>query len=232
MSIGEAPPNPAFFGRNKPNAAHWATICDEVPVAPPLAPMEAPAPVSPPLYLYRYPRYRGQLIGCCVGESGSSLAETTCRTPRGMAPDPDTTHARPLAGTPTFSALATYWLARDYSRRHGRPLALAPDAAEWLAARPWPGNVRQLKHLVERSVLLTGKETLGAADFAFVAGMDEGARRETAAPPASRTLEELEREAIARCLERHGGNLSRAAEELGLSRGALYRRLEKYGIAP
>jgi len=120
----------------------------------------------------------------------------------------------------------------ELSRRHGRPLALAPDAAEWLAARPWPGNVRQLKHLVERSVLLTGKETLGAADFAFVAGMDEGARRETAAPPASRTLEELEREAIARCLERHGGNLSRAAEELGLSRGALYRRLEKYGIAP
>lgn len=125
--------------------------------------------------------------------------------------------------------LAARFLA-ELSRRHGRPLALAADAGEWLAARPWPGNVRQLKHLVERSVLLTGKETLGAADFAFVAGMDEGARRE--APAAARTLEELEREAIVRGLARHGGNLSRAAEELGLSRGALYRRLEKYGITP
>ena len=60
--------------------------------------------------------------------------------------------------------------------------------------------------------------------------MDEGARREE--PAAARTLEELEREAIARCLARHGGNLSRAAEELGLSRPALYRRLEKHGIVP
>lgn len=125
--------------------------------------------------------------------------------------------------------LAERFLA-ELSARHGREVALARDGAEWLASRPWPGNVRQLKHLVERSVLLAGKDLLGAAELAFVAGMDDGARRDEAAPVPARTLDELEREAIARSLARHGGNLTRAAEELGLSRAALYRRLEKYGI--
>ena len=60
--------------------------------------------------------------------------------------------------------------------------------------------------------------------------MDEGVRRGSAEAPGTKTLEALEREAIAGSLARHGGNLSRTAEELGLSRAALYRRLEKYGI--
>ncbi|KAA0256030.1 MAG: sigma-54-dependent Fis family transcriptional regulator [Acidobacteria bacterium] len=126
--------------------------------------------------------------------------------------------------------LAERFLA-ELSRRQGHALSLAADAVEWLSSQAWPGNVRQLKHLVERSVLLSGRERLGAADFAFVAGMDEGARRVDAPPADARTLEEIEREAISRCLARHAGNLSRAAEELGLSRAALYRRLEKYGIS-
>jgi DNA-binding NtrC family response regulator len=138
----------------------------------------------------------------------------------------------PLRERPDDAPLLAARFLDELSRRQGKALSLTRDAGEWLAAQPWPGNVRQLKHLVERSVLLTGKERLGAADFAFVAGMDEGARRGAADSPGTRTLEELEREAIGRSLARHGGNLSRAAEELGLSRAALYRRLEKYGIGP
>jgi hypothetical protein len=118
MSVGEAPSDPALFGRLKPRPASWAAICADVPEAQPLAPMAAPPPVSPPLHLYRHPRYRGQLIGCCVGESGSAMLETTCRTPLGTPLDP----VVPLSGTPTFSALGVYWSARDYSRRKGRPI--------------------------------------------------------------------------------------------------------------
>lgn len=136
----------------------------------------------------------------------------------------------PLRERPDDVPLLAVRFLAELARREDRELTLAADADDWLSSQPWPGNVRQLKHLVERSVLLTGKERLGAADFAFVAGMDEGARRGAADSPGTRTLEELEREAIGRSLARHGGNLSRAAEELGLSRAALYRRLEKYGI--
>jgi DNA-binding NtrC family response regulator len=107
--------------------------------------------------------------------------------------------------------------------------ALAPDALEWLAAQPWPGNIRQLKQTLERALLLAGKPRLGQADFLAASAVDEGA-------PGSRlgvdgmTLEQVERHMIEQALQQHTGNISRMAKALGLSRTALYRRLERHGL--
>lgn len=108
-------------------------------------------------------------------------------------------------------------------------IALAPAALDWLAAQPWPGNIRQLKQTLERTVLLCGKTLLTQADFLATSAVDEGV-------PAGRlgvdgmTLEQVERHMIEQALQQHGRNISRAAKALGLSRTALYRRLERHGL--
>ena len=127
--------------------------------------------------------------------------------------------------------LAHTFLARA-TEAYGRPpRELAPAALSWLAAQRWPGNVRQLKQLMERVVLVTEREQLGAEDLAALA--DPAAREADGSmpQPGSMTLDEMERVMIARALEHYQGNLTRVAEALGLSRPALYRRLEKHGLS-
>jgi len=108
-------------------------------------------------------------------------------------------------------------------------IALAPGALDWLAAQPWPGNIRQLKQTLERTVLLSGRQQLTQADFLATSAVDEGV-------PGARlgvdgmTLEQVERHMIEQALQQHGGNISRVAKALGLSRTALYRRLERHGL--
>ena len=111
-------------------------------------------------------------------------------------------------------------------------LSLTPAAIRWLQTLNWPGNVRQLKQWIERTVLVTQKDTLDVADFTATAAM-EGREREPEALPAvgSMTMDELEKAMILKSMRHHGGNISRVAESLGMSRAALYRRLEKYEIA-
>jgi len=131
--------------------------------------------------------------------------------------------------------LATHFAARAATAYGVKLAALAGDAISWLQRQPWPGNVRQLKHLVERTLLVAGGDVLTAADFADTDTMEAAGRSGDAdALPAvgSMTLDDLERAMITRSLEHHQGNVSRAAETLGLSRAALYRRLEKYGMRP
>jgi DNA-binding NtrC family response regulator len=127
--------------------------------------------------------------------------------------------------------LARHFLAQA-CQTYGRERAeISPDGVAWLQARDWPGNVRQLKHLLERTLLVSGTDRLGPEQFRRTREMDG---RETAADPlpevGSMTIEEIEKSMILKSLKHHDGNLSRAAEALGLSRAALYRRLEKYGI--
>jgi DNA-binding NtrC family response regulator len=129
--------------------------------------------------------------------------------------------------------LARTLLARA-AEAYGRPfLALTPPALAWLAAQRWPGNVRQLEQLMRRAVLVAEGDLLGPAELAALA--DPGGTETSLPPgalpqPGSMTLEEVERQMIERALEHYQGNLTRVAEALGLSRPALYRRLEKHGL--
>ncbi|HEX5048184.1 MAG TPA: sigma-54 dependent transcriptional regulator [Gammaproteobacteria bacterium] len=119
---------------------------------------------------------------------------------------------------------------RQVEERHALgEIALGADVFPWLAAQPWPGNVRELKHCVERAALMSGKQKLTRADFE--AGGRDASRP---APPLDgdlMTLDEVERLMIQRALRQSGRNITRAAELLGLSRAALYRRLAKHGLA-
>jgi two-component system, NtrC family, response regulator len=120
-------------------------------------------------------------------------------------------------------------LGHVYRREH---LALGPAARRWLQAQSWPGNVRQLRQWIERAVLVSGRDTLEIHDFTATADMEpHEPARDTLPAVGSMTMEEIERAMIQKSLRHHGGNISKVAESLGLSRAALYRRLEKYEIA-
>jgi len=108
-------------------------------------------------------------------------------------------------------------------------IVLAPAALDWLAAQPWPGNIRQLKQTLERTVLLSGRDHLTQADFMATSAVDEGVAG-TRLGVDGMTLEQVERQMIEQALQQHGRNISRAARALGLSRTALYRRLERHGL--
>lgn len=103
-----------------------------------------------------------------------------------------------------------------------------PEAMKYLQGLPYPGNIRELKNLVERTLLVSGKETLDIDDFKA-----QNPHSAEAIPSQSLdnlTLDELERQRILQALEQYGNNLTQVATSLGLSRPALYRRLEKHNI--
>jgi two-component system, NtrC family, response regulator len=110
-------------------------------------------------------------------------------------------------------------------------LRLSPDAIAWLQAQPWPGNIRQLRQSVERTLLVTERNILEAEDFRATADMEpRDVARDTLPAVGSMTLDEIEKAMILKSLKHHAGNISKVAEALGLSRAALYRRFEKYEI--
>lgn len=129
--------------------------------------------------------------------------------------------------------LAAHFLAQ-YAQRYRRPIAtLAPPALAALLQHPWPGNVRELDHAIERSVLMSTGNRIEPSDLILTT-------RHSSAEVSSAlysnldelSLESVEAILVRKALTRANGNITQAAELLGLSRGALYRRLEKYGIAP
>jgi len=120
--------------------------------------------------------------------------------------------------------LAAHFLRRQAERYRKRLEGFEPAAMQALLDYEWPGNIRELEHTVERAVLLAQGEAVRVADLNLRTHSD-GAVDLDALP-----LEEVERVLIRKALKRHDGNVSRAAEALGLSRSALYRRLERYGL--
>jgi two-component system NtrC family response regulator len=110
-------------------------------------------------------------------------------------------------------------------------LAISPAALRWLQGLNWPGNVRQLRQLIERTVLVTTRALLEVEDFAATAEMERREQPDPLPPVGTLTLDEIEKAMIEKSIRFHSGNLTRVAESLGLSRAALYRRLEKYRIA-
>lgn len=120
--------------------------------------------------------------------------------------------------------LAKYFLDK-YAKRYRKNLAgFDAGGRQLLLEHSWPGNVRELDHAVERAVLLAQGEYLSAADLGLRATRGPGGKLE------EMSLEDVESLLIRKALARHGNNASRAAEALGLSRSALYRRMQRYGI--
>jgi len=110
-------------------------------------------------------------------------------------------------------------------------LEVSPSALSWLAEFPWHGNIRELKNIVERAVLVTDKEYLEISDFeSQLQPVADQNRMITLPAVGTVTIDEMEKSMIKKALEFHENNISRVARSLGLSRGALYRRLEKHGI--
>jgi two-component system, NtrC family, response regulator HydG len=123
--------------------------------------------------------------------------------------------------------LAAHFLM-EYGEAYNRPVrTLGAEAVRRMEKYNWPGNVRELRHTIERAVVMSDGPVLRPEDLSFSAathGFMENNEVETL------DLEEIERKAVSKALSKHGGNISRAAEELGISRKSLYRRIEKYGL--
>jgi DNA-binding NtrC family response regulator len=120
--------------------------------------------------------------------------------------------------------LATHFLNRNRSRYRKQVSGFSTAALQQMMQYPWPGNVRELEHTVERAVLLCRGEEIEPANLAI------SAARSSTQSFENMSIDEVEALLIRKVLRRCDGNISQAAEALGLSRAALYRRIEKYGL--
>ncbi|HTR96582.1 MAG TPA: sigma-54 dependent transcriptional regulator [Candidatus Acidoferrales bacterium] len=123
-------------------------------------------------------------------------------------------------------------LVEHFLRRQGAPPGkLGADALQSLESYTFPGNVRELEHTLERALILAGADPVGPEHLSFARPEQVGARAWVPEiPEEGLSLEALERELIVKALERAGGNKSRAARLLGLTRRTLYSRMEKHGL--
>lgn len=121
--------------------------------------------------------------------------------------------------------LANHFL-NYYAKKYRKDvLSITPEAMTKLKKYPWPGNVRELQHALERAVIMADSPTLQESDFLFSRkGNESNAGADTL------NLDEVEKAAVIKAIQLHNGNISKAADELGLTRASLYRRMEKYGI--
>jgi DNA-binding NtrC family response regulator len=121
--------------------------------------------------------------------------------------------------------LAAHFLAR-YAGRYRRQIqGIEPTAMQAMLKYRWPGNVRELDHTMERAILMARGNKIEATDLGLTT-----VQRSTTPSLDDMSLEAVESVLIRKALARAKGNVSHAAEALGLSRGALYRRIEKYGL--
>ncbi len=120
--------------------------------------------------------------------------------------------------------LARHFLTQHARRYRKNVIGLDGSALRALTGHAWPGNVRELDHAIERAVLMAQSPEIRAADLGLRAGGESASKLD------EMSLEEVELHLIRKALQRYEGNVSRAAEALGLSRSALYRRLQRYGL--
>src|SRR6267378_137741 len=135
-------------------------------------------------------------------------------------------HVPPLRDRREDVDLLAHHFLHGYAQRYSKKLSgFDPAAIKALHEHAWPGNVRELDHAVERGVLLSPGPAVRAADLGLRAQAAGGVAR-----LEEMSLDEVERYLIQRTLARHEGNVSQAAKALGLSRSAMYRRLQKHGL--
>ena len=129
-----------------------------------------------------------------------------------------------------IAPMAQAFLARCSRRYQREGMSFAPAALSVLERYPWPGNVREFSHVIERAVLMADTARIEHFDFSLQP-LEPSAPTSASAPGPAMTLEETEQAMVRSALDQSGGNIQKAADILGLSRAALYRRLEKYGIS-
>ena len=125
--------------------------------------------------------------------------------------------------------LAEHFLEAYAATYNSDVSSINSEARAKLTEYHWPGNVRELKHTMERAVIMSESSALQPADFVFSAPNAQR-RSENDLGVSTLNLDDIEQAAVRKALSKHGGNISRAADELGISRKALYRRIEKYGL--
>lgn len=123
--------------------------------------------------------------------------------------------------------LAEYFLEMYEKKYFKQKLRLSDSARKRLMLYHYPGNVRELQYTMERSVIMAENEVLGAQDITF-SPIEQQNENNLSIP--THNLEDLEKTVIEQTLQKHNGNISQAAKEVGLTRGAFYRRLEKHGL--
>lgn len=123
--------------------------------------------------------------------------------------------------------LANHFL-KSYSQKYRKDFqGFTPNAMQLLQKYNWPGNIRELQHAIERAIIMAEGDFLDSRDFFFLSAKPSN---EKAAVPNTFNLDEVEKNYIQKAIDKNGGNISKAAKELGLTRASLYRRLEKYGL--
>jgi len=133
--------------------------------------------------------------------------------------------------TDDIPLLVNHFVQLQIQQNNLKPVEITPDAIRFLKSLPFPGNVRELKNLVDRTLLVSGKSVLTSADFERHCEQSPG-KSASGKPQSVLPLEEMEKNMICKALEMYGDNYSKVAAALGLTRQALYRRLEKYKIHP
>jgi DNA-binding NtrC family response regulator len=119
--------------------------------------------------------------------------------------------------------------AELYAHKYGKQLKPFSESAQTaLVEYEWPGNVRALRHAIERATILSTNDSLEPGDLQL--SYDSPASASIAVLPTVLNLDKMERAAIEKSLRKHAFNISHAAKELGLTRASLYRRMEKHGI--
>lgn len=123
--------------------------------------------------------------------------------------------------------LTEHFLKRSAHKYKQSAKSLSAAALERLRRYDWPGNIRELEHVLERATIISENQVLQPQDFFFL----QLQQPLSAEPlPQTHNLDEMERVTVIKAMGKHDGNISKAAKELGLSRASLYRRLEKYGL--
>ncbi|MCE7063226.1 sigma-54 dependent transcriptional regulator [Dyadobacter sp. CY343] len=137
-----------------------------------------------------------------------------------------------LRERPDDIPLLSEFFVNNLKTIYQRPdITISPGALKWLKTLQLQGNIRQLKNLVERTVLLSPKDLLDIADFQKNLTVGQSAAARNLPEVGSITLEEMEYQMISKAMNFHQNKISKVARSLGITRFALYRRLEKYGIS-